>query len=401
MKRNLLAFAALLLVIPSIASTCFNDGTLCLQFVSPKPESIYHRPETRIVIRHGEVLDISALQLNPGLLSITGSISGNHVCTYWLASDQKTLQIVPQTPFEYGETVSVEISGLRLVSGNVLLPEFGYSFSTMNAPPATLSADVAHNDELEAESGDRDFPSVTTLTLNNPAPGNIFMGITGLQKFISILDNEGNDPPLWFQETNGDGNDFKIQESGYLTYFARTPQFWYVMNDEIEIVDTLHMLNGYLCDDHECLYLADGHYFLQCYDHQTMDLSGEVPGGNVAADVIGYIWQEIDANEDLLMEWRSWDYLDMFESYHVSWTSDQLDLWHGNSIERDADMNILVSLRNTDEILKINGATGEIIWRFGGGLYNQFDLLGGAGFTYQHDARVLPNGHITVYNNGN
>jgi hypothetical protein len=57
-----------------------------------------------------------------------------------------------------------------------------------------------------------------------------------------------------------------------------------------------------------------------------------------------------------------------------------------------------------DEVTKIDRSTGEIIWRMGGKM-NQFlfvdDINDSTGFCRQHDIRVLPNGNITLFDNGN
>jgi hypothetical protein len=54
-----------------------------------------------------------------------------------------------------------------------------------------------------------------------------------------------------------------------------------------------------------------------------------------------------------------------------------------------------------DEITKINTANGNIIWRFGG-KNNQFTFVNDTtGFSHQHDARRISNGHITLFDNGN
>jgi hypothetical protein len=54
-----------------------------------------------------------------------------------------------------------------------------------------------------------------------------------------------------------------------------------------------------------------------------------------------------------------------------------------------------------DEITKINRATGDIIWRLGG-RNNQFTFLNDSiRFSHQHDIRRLPNGNITMFDNGN
>ncbi|MCX6163997.1 MAG: aryl-sulfate sulfotransferase, partial [Ignavibacteriae bacterium] len=74
---------------------------------------------------------------------------------------------------------------------------------------------------------------------------------------------------------------------------------------------------------------------------------------------------------------------------------------HGNSIAVDTDNNIIISSRHMDEITKINTSTGNIIWRLGG-KNNQFTFINDTiGFSHQHDARRINNGHLTLYDNGN
>jgi hypothetical protein len=54
-----------------------------------------------------------------------------------------------------------------------------------------------------------------------------------------------------------------------------------------------------------------------------------------------------------------------------------------------------------DEITKISRTTGDVMWRLGG-KHNQFTFLNDTlRFTYQHDIRRLPNGNITLFDNGN
>ena len=54
-----------------------------------------------------------------------------------------------------------------------------------------------------------------------------------------------------------------------------------------------------------------------------------------------------------------------------------------------------------NEVTKINRTTGDIIWRLGG-KNNQFTFINDFpyGFTAQHDARRIPNGNITIFDNG-
>ena len=81
-------------------------------------------------------------------------------------------------------------------------------------------------------------------------------------------------------------------------------------------------------------------------------------------------------------------------------TAANINPWHGNAI--DADGNLLVSFRNSDEITKINSRTGEIIWRLGG-KKSQFTFVNDPlnGFSHQHGIRRLQNGNLILFDNGN
>jgi len=70
-------------------------------------------------------------------------------------------------------------------------------------------------------------------------------------------------------------------------------------------------------------------------------------------------------------------------------------------VDFDRDGNYIVSFRRLEQVIKIDATTGAIRWRLGG-RRNQFtfhdDPLGG--FSAQHSVRVLPNGHLLLYDNG-
>ena len=81
-----------------------------------------------------------------------------------------------------------------------------------------------------------------------------------------------------------------------------------------------------------------------------------------------------------------------------------IDYVHSNSIQIDTDSNIILSNRHMDEVTKIDRQTGDIIWRWGGKYCknNQFTFLNDSiGFSHQHNVRRLPNGNITLFDNGN
>jgi hypothetical protein len=78
------------------------------------------------------------------------------------------------------------------------------------------------------------------------------------------------------------------------------------------------------------------------------------------------------------------------------------DYFHINSVAKDADGNYLVSARVMDCIYKINGATGDIIWRLQG-RQSDFEVDPAANFAFQHDARWIDDkvqNRMTIFDNG-
>jgi hypothetical protein len=134
------------------------------------------------------------------------------------------------------------------------------------------------------------------------------------------------------------------------------------------------------------------------YDGQIVDMSEIVAGGDPQALVIGLVIQEVDADNNVLFQWRSWDHIPITDTTS-SLTQSHIDYVHGNSLAWDDDGNIILSSRYLDEVTKIDRQSGEIIWRLGGKA-NQFTFIGdGEPFFDQHDARHLDDGHLTLFDN--
>jgi hypothetical protein len=103
----------------------------------------------------------------------------------------------------------------------------------------------------------------------------------------------------------------------------------------------------------------------------------------------------------VIFQWRSWDYFKITDATHENLSASRIDYCHANAIELDNDGNLLLSSRNMDEITKINRITGKIIWRLGG-KNNEFKFINDPiRFSHQHAIRRIPNGNITLFDNGN
>lgn len=69
-------------------------------------------------------------------------------------------------------------------------------------------------------------------------------------------------------------------------------------------------------------------------------------------------------------------------------SSDAWDYFHINSVDKNAAGDYLISARDACAVHKINGTTGEIIWRLGG-LKSDFELGPNVAFCFQHHARYI------------
>ena len=86
-------------------------------------------------------------------------------------------------------------------------------------------------------------------------------------------------------------------------------------------------------------------------------------------------------------------------------TSNFPDVIHMNSIQEDGHGGILFSARNLDAVYRIDMATGAITWKLGGSSTSAEPQVHRRApirriSPGQHYARILPNGTITVQDNG-
>jgi hypothetical protein len=219
---------------------------------------------------------------------------------------------------------------------------------------------------------------------------------------LIIADNYGT--PVFYRKMNSLNFDFKKQSTGVLSYYESG--LFYVMDGSYNIIDSLHMQNGYSTDLHELVILENNHALMMCYDVQQVAMDTVVTGGDPNATVIGLVIQELDENKNVVFQWRSWDHFKITDAtYDIDLTASVIDYVHGNAIEVDYDGNLLISSRHLDEITKISRQTGSIIWRLGGKQCknNQFTYINDplTGFSHQHDIRRISNGNITLFDNGN
>jgi hypothetical protein len=182
-----------------------------------------------------------------------------------------------------------------------------------------------------------------------------------------------------------------------------TPHY-YILNDQFEVIDSVQNSAGMQTEGHEYNLLDNGNRIIAGLKYDTVDLSGVMIGGSLGLDstvLRGFVIEELDAADNLVFQWNSNDYVSPAESNLLNgYLQQDFDYCHGNAIEKDADGDYYVSFRNTSSIYKIDGTNGAVLWRLGG-TNSSFTFPNDSGFSGQHDIRVLPNGNISLFDNGN
>ena len=246
----------------------------------------------------------------------------------------------------------------------------------------------------------QNYPDFQVLHLDSPQSSPLFLHTMSEQdRFMAIIDS--NLDVQWHVSSSHMGLDFKVNQN-YLSYYNKLEGSWILANQVMKEIDTLRCEGTVVADYHDIQILENGNYILQAYDSIFVDMSTIVDGGQSVTWIKGIlVIQMFDINDELISEWNAWDHLDISQYTNLNLESNAIAWMHGNSIEWDGNNQILVSNRASNEILKIDLLSGEVLWHIGGPL-NQFTFINDPkqGFRMQHDVRRLENGNISLFDNG-
>jgi hypothetical protein len=135
------------------------------------------------------------------------------------------------------------------------------------------------------------------------------------------------------------------------------------------------------------------------YEGRPGDLSSV--GGPASTTVYGHHLTRQDATGATLFDWNAWDHYGVADWIEPTGVNPPLDFDHANAMTFDLDSNYVASFRAMGAIVKIDRTTGAILWQLGGRL-NQYTITGDplTVFGGQHCVRILPNGHVLMFDNG-
>src|SRR5215210_1625175 len=249
---------------------------------------------------------------------------------------------------------------------------------------------------------DLSAPAVdVTMQAHETAAGYIF--ITPGRGGSMILNDSGQ--VVWFrplQGTHGRAMNLKVQayRGRPVLTCGEIPSDYVIFDVSYREIKRFRAGNGRDGDHHEFLISPQDTALVTIYNPVPWDLSSV---GGLKDDLAWQgIVQELDIETgEVLFEWRSLEHVGLDETYGTP-SEDHyrgIDYFHINSVDVDHDDNLLVSARETSAIYKIDRMSGEVIWRLGG-KKSDFKMGPGTRFAYQHDARRLPDGTISIFDNG-
>jgi hypothetical protein len=374
--------------------------------VSPAPETDSASPDTQISFLGAPAAEIRDV-------SVLGNRSGQHAGSLRGYSQGDGASFAPAKPFDAGENVAVH-AVLGAGAGKRVAFQFRVDtpYSTASTPefpnPQPPASDYqtfytlpgAQPPVMTVTVPDRDPGAGDILTTNGPGAG---------QYGPLIYAPDGR--LVWFEKLSGGETAEDLNEQSYegqrdLTWWkGRVLALGFgqgedvVMNSRYQTVARVTGGNGLKADLHDFRLLGDGVAYVTAFNPIRCDLSSV--GGSRSGTITDTAIQQIDIKTGLVRwEWHSLDHVAAAESEVEAPTGPTpWDYFHLNSIDPEPDGDVLISARSTWAGYQLEGGSGKILWRLGGNK-SSFKMGPGTKTAWQHDARMLANGEVTLFDDG-
>jgi hypothetical protein len=118
--------------------------------------------------------------------------------------------------------------------------------------------------------------------------------------------------------------------------------------------------------------------------------------------VLDGVVQEIDIPTGLvLFQWDSLDHVPVSASHQPvpKNTGHPWDYFHLNSAQLIGNGDVIISARDTWAVYDVSHQTGAVVWTLGG-KSSSFKMGTNTSFAFQHDARLLSHGLMTIFDDG-
>lgn len=379
------------------------------QAATPPPVAVYPSPGTQYNLEGTQITFRGIAAGRIGTLSVVGSLTGAHTGRIEADSDGDGGSFLPDKPFKAGEKVTVT-TALNVIGGQAGKFSFAIEHASRAIGPMPLPLVPAGSNGLQHFRSRPDLlpPSIVVSEDSAPASeGDIFLApqFGPAQDGPMILDPRGK--LVWFQPYQVARNtlitDFRVQNlhgqqvltwwQGYTNHGTGEGQ-GVIFDRNYRRIAVVNAGNGLKMDLHEFLITPQGQAYLIAASPVSLPSVPHKP-------VIDSVVQEIDLQTGLvLFEWHALDHVALGDSQFTPSSPGRVfDPYHANSVGVDRDGNLIVSMRDTSAIYKLNRSTGQVLWTLGG-KRTSFKMASGTSTAFQHDAIVQPDGTITIFDDG-
>jgi len=273
-----------------------------------------------------------------------------------------------------------------------------------------------------------DFPDIMIETRTSAVSEGLLLMTPSVRRsdksFLAIVDNNG--VPRWMMRPNVRARNFRRYPDGRYSFSelgAGGTEHSVILDADFKRIDTATLGPPLLAEHtegHDFLITENNNYLLMSYYPAERDLSafvctnedGSARQCSTMEPVDDSIIQEIMPDGDQLFSWNSWDHVKIADCTIHRFPNDYAHLNSLHELEGD----IVVGLRGCAQVLRIERATGAVVWQLGGSRPMRADRpvpLSGATryltlvddpegeFCGQHHVTVTPSGSLLMFDNGN
>jgi arylsulfate sulfotransferase len=254
---------------------------------------------------------------------------------------------------------------------------------------------------------------LSTFSSNYKTPGNL----TVLDKYgKTVLQKSTPTAAINFQKWQANGKTRYSYMEYDTTAVALSPGLWpttaVVLNESFQEIKRVRLLpyNGRTTadptavDGHEFIYLDDNHFIMLAGFQKTVSNIPSSLNPVTNCKVVAPIIQEIQ-DDRVVWEWDGTNYPELYrqsvEGNAFSNGNVLHDYVHMNSVFVDpTDNNLICSMRNLNQVIKISRTDGHIMWRLGGS-NSDFPMTADMKFLRQHNVTLTDNNQtLLLVDNG-
>ena len=231
--------------------------------------------------------------------------------------------------------------------------------------------------------------------------------------YLAIIDANG--VPRWQQRLpNSRTVHFKVHPDGKYPYSYGEGLEIVILDENLVVVERVTTTDDLRhTGTHDFVIRENGNYVFEAYEPATRDFSAYTDEDgipyNTSEDTSDSVIEEVNPAGDRVFFWNSWDHMYLNDCLQHRFP---IDYAHINSVQVVDDADIIASFRGCSQVWRIDRETGAGEWLLGRSNRSDAEwerkgirvlkIVGDpeGEFCGQHSARLRPNGHLLLFDNG-